>query len=124
MSGNPKFFLGTDSAPHPITTKFPSKGKSAAGVFTQPYATQLVLSALEIACERGVISEADVTREKLEGFLGGFGRNFYGVVDEKEEKIEIWKGGEVVKEEIVGDGGVRIVPFWRGRECWSLKWVS
>jgi dihydroorotase len=93
-------------------------------VFTQPYATQLVLSALELACERGVLSEREVTREKLEGFLGGFGREFYGVRDERGEKIEVWKGEEVVREEVRGEDGVRIVPFWRGRGCWSLKWVE
>lgn len=83
-----------------------------------------MLSALDLACERGVIGEDEVTREKLEGFLGGFGRGFYGVEDERGERIEVWKGGEVVKEEIGGDGGVRILPFWRGRGVWSLRWVG
>jgi len=39
-SGNPKFFFGSDSAPHPITSKR-GKDKIVAGVFTQPYATQI-----------------------------------------------------------------------------------
>lgn len=83
-----------------------------------------MLSAFELACEPGVLSESEVSREKLEGFLGRFGRRFYGIGDEKGEKIEVWKGAEVVREEVVGEGGVRIVPFWRGRGCWSLKWVE
>ncbi|KAF2495585.1 Dihydroorotase homodimeric type [Lophium mytilinum] len=40
-SGSPKFFLGTDSAPHAATAKR-GGDRIAAGVFTQPYAAQLV----------------------------------------------------------------------------------
>ncbi|KPI44643.1 Dihydroorotase [Cyphellophora attinorum] len=73
-----KFFLGTDSAPHPLRSKQGrsgtagndnSCGKCAAGVFTQPYATQLVLEALEEAVSKGILREEDVRREGvLEGF--------------------------------------------------------
>ncbi len=70
VSGDAKFFFGSDSAPHPIESKTSAaQGKAPAGVYTQPFATQLVLLALEEAIERGVIHEADVTQEKLEGFL-------------------------------------------------------
>ena len=127
VSGEPKFFLGSDSAPHPVSSKFPGHrdGKVAAGVFTQPYVTQIVISALEGAVERGIISEADVTREKLEGFLGRHGRDFYTIKDEKGEKIEVWKGDEVVIEELKGEGeaGIGIMPFRWGMGVWSLKWV-
>ncbi|KAI1179396.1 Dihydroorotase [Nemania sp. FL0916] len=74
-SGDSKFFFGSDSAPHPLVTK---QGKpTPAGVFTQPYATQLVLLALEEATKNGIIDEKDVTQENIEGFLSRFGRRFY-----------------------------------------------
>ena len=125
VSGNPKFFLGSDSAPHPVSSKFPGhrEGKVAAGVFTQPYVTQLVISALEGAVERGIIDENSITKEKLEGFLGRHGREFYRIKDEKEEMIELLKGSEVVCEEI-GEREVKIVPFRRGMGVWSVRWVK
>ncbi|KAJ9625030.1 dihydroorotase [Taxawa tesnikishii (nom. ined.)] len=52
VSGNPKFFLGTDSAPHPATSKR-GGDKVAAGVFTQPYAAAYFIDALEQAVEKG-----------------------------------------------------------------------
>jgi dihydroorotase len=125
VSGNPKFFLGTDSAPHPVTAKtcgVNRRGKVAAGVFTQPYATQLVVNALDEACMEGVIQESDVTNEKLQGFLGDFGRRFYGVSDVRKEKISLRKRDEIVVE-ILERGEVEIVPF-KSRKAlgWSLDW--
>lgn len=52
MSGNPKFFLGTDSAPHPAISK--RGDKVAAGVYTQPFVVGYVLDALEMGIEMGV----------------------------------------------------------------------
>jgi dihydroorotase len=48
-------------------------------ILTQPYAVPLVLDAFELAVERKVITEEQVTKEILEGFLGGHGRKFYGL---------------------------------------------
>src|SRR5271154_7390233 len=77
-------FSGSDSAPHPIIANrggVEGKSRPLAGVFTQPFATQYVILALEEAVERGVIKEEDVTQERLEQFLGGFGRQFYKLPD-------------------------------------------
>ena len=59
FGGEEKFFFGTDSAPHPMHAKRGGEemGKCAAGVFTQPYATQLVLEAAEVAARQGVERE-------------------------------------------------------------------
>ena len=71
-SGDPKFFLGTDSAPHPKSAKIGSKtGRTAAGVFTQPYAMQYVATAFER------MNKLD----KLQGFACDFGRTFYKTVE-------------------------------------------
>ncbi|KAI9883858.1 MAG: hypothetical protein M1823_004369 [Watsoniomyces obsoletus] len=109
VNGRGRFFLGSDSAPHDVLMKLGGinsmddarggmngKKKAAAGIFTQPFVTQLVLSALEEGIQRGVISEKDVTRDVLEGFLRGWGRGFYfpdgikgggGGIDEGDERI-------------------------------------
>ncbi len=66
--------------------------KTAAGVFTQGYATQLVLDALELPVERGVMDDSEVTMEKLKGFLGEYGRAFYGVGEGEGEMLLERKG--------------------------------
>lgn len=115
-----KFFLGTDSAPHDISSK-KGKGNTAAGVFTQPYAVPYVLTALEEAVARGDVEEDQVTQELLEGFLGGFGRRFYGV-KEPRELIVVEKKDEVVADSFKGDG-LEVVPFRKGQATWSVRWV-
>lgn len=115
-----KFFLGTDSAPHDISAK-KGKGNTAAGVFTQPYAVPYVLTALEEAVARGDVEDGQVTQELLAGFLSGFGRRFYGV-EGPEERIVVEKRGEVVAESFKGDG-LEVVPFRKGRDTWSVRWV-
>lgn len=115
-----KFFLGTDSAPHDISAK-KGKGNTAAGVFTQPYAVAYVLTALEEAVARGDVRGDQVTQELLEGFLGGFGRRFYGVAPAR-ERIVVEKKGEAVVESIKGEG-LEVVPFRKGKETWSVSWV-
>jgi len=74
VSGNPKFFSVSDSAPHPQEAKRGWEdgwGKTAAGVFTQGYATRPVLDAVEAGLDRGVMDDSEVTMEKLRGDLGG-----------------------------------------------------
>jgi dihydroorotase len=79
VSVNPKFFLGTDSVPHALSSKRGGSdglGKCAEGVFTQPYATQLVLEAFENGVERDVLQPKGVGKNVLKGFLGDFGGSF------------------------------------------------
>jgi len=64
-SGNPKFFLGTDSAPHARDTKEAACG--CAGVYTAHAALELYAVAFE---EAGAL-------DKLEGFASRFGPQFY-----------------------------------------------
>lgn len=120
VSDTGKFFMGSDSAPHDLSAKKGGRGKTAAGVFTQPHVTQLVLGALEQAVEKKVISEDQVTKEILEGFLGGHGRRFYGI-DGSKERIVLRRGGAVVQESYTGQG-VEVIPFRRGQKIWSVEW--
>ncbi|ORY62526.1 dihydroorotase [Pseudomassariella vexata] len=119
VNSDGRFFLGTDSAPHDISAK-KGKGNAAAGVFTQPYACQYVLSALEDAIERGDIKDEAVTEEVLGGFLGEWGRKFYGIA-QSTQKIVLKKGSEVIAESIKGHG-VEIVPFQQGKPTWTVEW--
>lgn len=115
-----KFFLGTDSAPHDFAAK-KGPGKTAAGVFTQPYACQLVLTALEEAVARSELSESDIDLEILRGFLGGYGRKFYGVPPST-ERIKLRRA----QQDIVGSlekDSVKVVPFRAGERTWGLDWI-
>ncbi|KAK1778873.1 hypothetical protein QBC45DRAFT_412696 [Copromyces sp. CBS 386.78] len=114
-----KFFLGTDSAPHDISSK-KGKGNTAAGVFTQPYALGYVLTALEEGIARGDVKEEDVTEEVLAGFFSGYGRKFYEVKP-AERKILVKKGGATVEESLKTDK-VEIVPYRSGEKTWSVEW--
>ncbi|KAH8590952.1 amidohydrolase 2 [Bisporella sp. PMI_857] len=124
VSGDTKFFFGSDSAPHPIQSKTSAApGKAPAGVFTQSFATQLVLLGLEEAIERGVITEADVTKEKLENFLSRSGRRFYKLLEVSEKKIVLEKKGEKIPASIRSeDGAIEVGISRAGMEVFSLRW--
>jgi len=132
-SGDPKFFLGTDSAPHPLRAKKGGlgqheAGKCAAGVFTQPYATQLVLQAFEDAVTKGIVGKDQLSKTVLQGFLGDFGRAFYQV-QASGARIKISANEErVVSKLIVGDPGSTtqdvVIPFRRDSLIYSLDWLQ
>jgi dihydroorotase len=66
-SGNPRFFLGTDSAPHARHTKEAACG--CAGIFSSHAGIELYAEAFEAI---GALS-------RLEGFASEFGADFYGL---------------------------------------------
>jgi dihydroorotase len=66
-SGNPRYFLGTDSAPHERSTKETAWG--CAGMFTAHAAIELYAEAFESAGRL----------DRLEGFASHFGADFYGL---------------------------------------------
>ena len=122
-SGNSKFFFGSDSAPHPVTSKY-SREKIAAGVFTQPYTTQLVIEALETAVETGILKAGDVTLEKISGFMSGHGRAFYGLEKSSNARIKLTKGTEKIMDILENeDGSLQVVPFRRGEKTRTLTWL-
>ncbi|KAF9772918.1 hypothetical protein IL306_009342 [Fusarium sp. DS 682] len=125
VSGNSKFFFGSDSAPHLLQSKTSAEqGKAPAGVFTQPYVVQLVLLGLEEAIERGVISEADVTQEKLEGFFSRNGRRFYKLPETSGKKIILERKGDKIPTSIKSaDGKTEVGISRHGAEVFSLSWA-
>lgn len=86
-SGNPCFFLGTDSAPHAAPLK--EHAAACAGCYT-------ALSALELYAQA---FEAAGALDKLEGFASFFGADFYGLPRNRERvtlKKESWTLPEVL----------------------------
>ena len=67
ISGDPRFFLGTDSAPHPAHLKEHATG--CAGCYTAHAAIEMYAEAFDHA---GAL-------DKLEGFASLFGADFYGL---------------------------------------------
>jgi dihydroorotase len=77
-SGSPKFFLGTDSAPHAKGTKENACG--CAGCFTAHAAMELYAEAFEAAN----------ALDKLDDFASRFGAAFYGL-SRNQEKVTLTK---------------------------------
>ena len=99
-SGNPKFFLGTDSAPHARHTK--EAGCGCAGIYTAHGGIELYAEAFEAAG----------TLDKLEGFAAFFGPDFYGLPRNR-ERITLSKKAWSVPEELPY-GADTLVPLRSG----------
>ncbi len=74
-SGSPRFFLGTDSAPHAARLK--ENACACAGCFTAPHALELYATAFAAA---GAL-------ERLEGFASWYGADFYGLPRNREQVV-------------------------------------
>ncbi len=106
-SGNPRFFLGTDSAPHAKDAKETACG--CAGCYTALHALELYAEAFDQA---GAL-------DRLEGFASFFGADFYGLPRSAETvtlKRETW---ELPREIYAGD--TPVVPLRGGEPIgWRL----
>lgn len=100
-SGNPKFFLGTDSAPHAKHTKEAACG--CAGMYTAHTAMELYAEAFDAAN----------ALDKLEGFASFYGADFYGL-PRNTEQITLVKGEWKVPGSLPYDGDV-LVPLRAGQ---------
>lgn len=108
-SGNPKFFLGTDSAPHAKHRKETACG--CAGCYSAWSAIELYAQVFE---ELGVI-------DKLEGFASHYGADFYRL-PRNSGQIKLVKQAWTVPEEITLPDGSPIVPFYAGQTLhWQLR---
>jgi dihydroorotase len=105
MSGSPKFFLGTDSAPHARHTKEAACG--CAGIFNAPYALESYAAVFD---EEGAL-------DRLEGFASEFGPRFYGL-PLNTGTITLERFETHVPEQIEVDEAA-IVPFHAGE---TLGW--
>ncbi|HZF17548.1 MAG TPA: dihydroorotase [Steroidobacteraceae bacterium] len=107
LSGNPKFFLGTDSAPHARNAKESACG--CAGMFTAHAAIELYAEVFDAAGKLG----------RLEGFASEFGAQFYGR-PKNEERITLERR-EWRAPERIAFGANELVPYRAGQAiAWSL----
>jgi dihydroorotase len=107
ISGSAKFFLGTDSAPHPRSAKEASCG--CAGMYTAHAAIEFYAEAFEAA---GAL-------DKLEGFASFHGPDFYGL-SRNTEQITLRKESWLVPESIPFADDV-LVPLRAGQTiAWKL----
>ncbi len=107
-SGNPKFFLGTDSAPHTRTMKETSCG--CAGIYS-------ALNALEIYVEA---FDSVGKLDKLEAFASHYGADYYDLPRNMEQMTLIRNEQDIPDVFPLGDD--EIVPFRAGGTCsWQLK---
>ena len=105
ISGNAKFFLGTDSAPHAKNTKEAACG--CAGMYTAHAAIELYAEAFDNAN----------ALDKLEGFAGFYGADFYGL-PRNIDKITLEKTSWIAPEVLLL-GDETLVPFRAGQ---AIKW--
>ncbi|MXN79477.1 dihydroorotase [Burkholderia sp. 4701] len=106
-SGNPRFFLGTDSAPHARNAKEAACG--CAGCYTALHALELYAEAFDNA---GAL-------DKLEGFASFFGADFYGLPRSRETVTLRREPWELPLEILAGD--TPVVPLRAGESIgWKL----
>ena len=104
-SGSPKYFLGTDSAPHAVTAKETACG--CAGIFNAPIALESYATVFE---DEGAL-------DRLEAFASLHGPSFYGLPVNKQHV-------KLVREEldvpvVCQLGSNKVVPFHAGTR---LRW--
>jgi dihydroorotase len=105
-SGSPRFFLGTDSAPHPKGLKEHSCG--CAGCYTALHAMELYAQAFE---EAGAL-------DKLEGFASFYGPDFYRL-PRNTSTITLRRQSWTVPDELPM-AGASVVPLDAGSQ---LQWT-
>ena len=105
VSGSPKFFLGTDSAPHARGAKESDCG--CAGIYNAPFALESYAAVFD---EDGALAH-------FEGFASNHGADFYGL-PRNEGTVTLERAPVVVPAEIDG-----LVPFHAG-ETLGWRFVS
>lgn len=105
ISGNPKFFAGTDSAPHAIHTKETACG--CAGIYSAPFAVALYAQLFDSLHQL----------KKLDGFLSLAGSEFYQLTKNK-GSLELIKSSQVIPD-FLPFGSTKVVPMAAGE---TLEW--
>ena len=107
-SGQPWFFLGTDSAPHAQDKKEASCG--CAGIYTGH-------AALELYAE---VFEAENALDQLENFTSINGAKFYGL-PANDTTLTLVKQPQTIPTNFIADDGTILIPFRAGETiAWSI----
>ncbi|CAN5613312.1 dihydroorotase [soil metagenome] len=101
VSGSPKFFLGTDSAPHAVGRKEMDCG--CAGIFNAPFALE----------SYAIVFDEEGALDLFEGFASEHGARFYGL-PLNAGTVTLERAEVVVPDLVAG-----LVPFQRGE---ALGW--
>jgi len=105
--GSPKFFLGTDSAPHVVGAKESSCG--CAGLFNAPFALEAYAQVFD---EEGAL-------DRFEAFASLSGPAFYGLVA-NEGSVTLERSDAMVPDRIA-EGAEAVVPYGAGASFgWRL----
>ena len=108
ISGNPKFFLGTDSAPHAQSTKEATCG--CAGCYTAN-------AGIELYAE---VFDAESALDKLEAFASHFGPDYYGL-PRNSATITLRREAVAIPASLDYLPGDRLVPLRAGEAvAWRL----
>lgn len=108
-SGDPRFFLGTDSAPHFRALK--EAGCGCAGIFNAP-------AAMHSYC---TVFDEEKALDRLEAFSSLNGPRFYGLPP-NEDRVTWTRTDYLVPEDIPVPGGATIHPFLGGTKlAWSAS---
>ncbi len=111
VSGNPKFFAGTDSAPHAAHTKESACG--CAGIYSAPYALPLYTQ----------LFESMTALKKLNDFTSRFGAEFYQLPINKEQ-IQLVKKQHIIPA-VLPFGHDHVIPIAAGETInWSVHDAS
>jgi dihydroorotase len=105
VSGSPRFFLGTDTAPHVVGAK--ESGCGCAGIFNAPHALEAYLR----------VFDEENALDRFEGFAAEHGARFYGLpLNEGTITLE---RTETTVPAMIGEGATGVVPFLAGE---TLGW--
>ena len=107
VSGDPCYFLGSDSAPHPLARK--RAIPASAGIFTAP-------TAIEIYAE---VFDREGALDTLEAFASLNGPRHYGMAP-NEDTVSLERRTWTPPELLPVDGPEDCIPVYRGGE--SLGW--
>lgn len=138
--GHPRFFLGSDSAPHPLASKYPAAATSeggAAGLATSCGCAAGVYTSVVLVPLCAHLLESFGALHRLEDFVSNYGRKFYGApagADAKKVTLvrNAGKGVQEVPKVCVhkrhgglhdsDKGKLQVIPFWAGKRLgWRLE---
>ena len=106
-SADPKFFAGTDSAPHSISSKESACG--CAGIYSAPFAVALYTQVFDELNKLTLLNH----------FMGRFGAEFYQLPI-NQEQIELIKSPQVIPNSLPL-GSAQVVPMAAGEIIpWSI----
>jgi dihydroorotase len=111
VSGEPCYFLGSDSAPHPLARK--RSIPAAAGIFTAP-------TAIEVYAD---VFDREGALDKLEAFASLNGPRHYGMAP-NEGTITLERSAWAPPETLSVDGPEECIPVYRGGERLNWRLVS